>query len=100
MAAPPDALDWLFWNLDRRQLDDERDASTIIARVLEHGGLEDVRWVVRRYGLTRIRHFFAEGGHPEISRRTWYFWRAALRAQEDSWPEPRSPESNDAPWID
>lgn len=100
MAAPPETLDWLFWNLDRRRLDDERDATTILARVLEHGGLEDVRWAVRRYGLERIRAFFAEGAHPEISRRTWCFWRAALRAREDAWPEPRSRASSDAPWID
>lgn len=101
MPSPPRELEWLFWNVDRRDLDLERDAKLILARVLERGRLEDVRWLVRTYGVPRIHEFFRAGDHPEIGRRTRLFWRAALRAQGESWPErPVWREDSNAPWID
>jgi hypothetical protein len=97
----PEALHWLFWNVDVRSLDTERDAAAILGRVLERGRMDDVRWAVRMYGLERIERFFREGGHPEISRRTRLFWRAALGVRRDAWPEPEaSRASSAAPWID
>lgn len=94
-------MHWLFWNVDVSKLRVERDADAILAKVLERGRMEDVRWVVRTYGLPRIGAFFAAGAHPEISRRTRLFWRAALGVRRDAWPEPQaSRENNDAPWID
>jgi hypothetical protein len=97
----PEAMHWLFWNVDVTSLEPSRDASTILARVLEHGRMEDVRWAVGTYGLERIESFFREGGHPEISRRTRLFWRAALGVRRDAWPEPEAfRESSCAPWLD
>lgn len=101
MNRVPADLRWLFWNVDPSKLDVTRDAGLILSRVLERGRLEDVRWAIRTYGLPRIRRFFSEGAHPEISRRTWLFWRAALDAQEERWPEPAAWRRNsNAPWID
>jgi len=97
----PKSLHWLFWNVDVARLDVERDAVAVLGCVLERGRMEDVRWVVRTYGLPRIVRFFEEGGHPEISRRTRLFWRAALGARRDAWPEPEASRARSAaPWID
>jgi len=121
VTALPAKLHWLFWNVEVSKLDVERDAVAILARVLERGRMEDVRWLIRKYGLPRIERFFRAGGHPEISRRTRLFWRAALKVRRDEWPEPDAsrerhdalgvrrdewPEpdasrgGNDPPWID
>lgn len=101
MSAIPARLRWLFWNVDLDELDTEKRRSAILARILERGRLEDVRWAVRRYGLPAIRAFFQSGAHPEVSRRTRLFWKAALEAEEETWPEaPAWRASSGAPWID
>jgi hypothetical protein len=78
----------LFWNVDFSQLDVKRDADLILSRVLGRGRLRDVRWVIRRYGEDRLRRFFQERARPELSPRVRNFWRVALRAEEEEWPEP------------
>ena len=92
-------LGWLFPELELSKLDVRRDARLILARVLEHGRLQDVRWCVRHYGLPRIHRFFREECHPEISPRTIALWRAVLNARDETWARsPRSRLSSAAPW--
>ena len=99
MPGPPDRLRWLFWNIDFDALDVERDADTILARVLERGRLVDVHWAIDTYGFDRIHRFFREVGHPELSERTIAFWRAVFDAEDESWPGPPAWRKNSsAPW--
>ncbi len=44
----------LFWDTDVSQLDWERNAVAIIRRVFERGNLEEKRYLLTRYGTTRI----------------------------------------------
>jgi hypothetical protein len=98
MPLPRD-LQWLFPEHDCARLDPERDARAILARVLEHGRMEDVRWCVRHYGLDRIHRFFREASHPELTGKTISLWRHALKAKDETWAEPRrSRLRNVAPW--
>lgn len=91
----------LFWNVAFERLDADRDADLVLSRVLERGRLVDVQWVLRRYGLDRLRRFFRAAPRPEVSRRTRQFWRVALHAKEEKWPEvPAFRRSSAAPWID
>lgn len=92
---------WLLWDVDARRIDTDRDAAFLVPRVLEHGGLVEVRWLVEAVGLERIHHFLREVGHPELSPRTLAFWRAILGAEEEEWagPPPWRRHSS-APWID
>ena len=39
MMGVPDELSWLFWDVDPWALDAERDAYTVLTRVLEQGRL-------------------------------------------------------------
>lgn len=89
----------MFWDLDARALDAERDAYTILTRVLEQGRLRDVAWLLSSYGPERILRYFREGASPEISRRTLSFWRAFFAAEEETWPSPPDfRRSSAAPW--
>jgi hypothetical protein len=98
LAIPKDRR-WLFWEADPARVDLARNADYVIARVLEHGMLEDVRWLVRRYGLERIHAFFRDVGHPELSPRTLGFWRAFFQAEEEKWAAPPSwRRANGVPW--
>lgn len=98
-VAVPDTVAWLFPEYARTELDPGRDARLVLARVLEQGRMEDVRWCVGRYGLERIHRFLREEGHPEISPRTIALWRAALGAKDERWAIPRrSRLRSAAPW--
>jgi len=90
---------WLFPEVPLRQLDRDRDARLVIARVLERGRLVEVRWCVQRYGLERLHRFFREEAHPEISPKTIALWRLVLDAREERWATPRrSRLASFAPW--
>jgi hypothetical protein len=87
--------------MDFDRLDPDLHADSILARVLEHGRLRDVQWLVRTYGFERIHRFFREVGHPELSPRTIAFWRAVLRAEKETWQSPPDwRRGKNVPWVD
>ena len=100
MSRIPQAQRWLFWNVNLRTADLNRDADGIIARVVERGGLVDIKWLIRTYGLDRIHDFFREAAHVEISDRTIAFWRAFFNAEKEEWASPPVwRKSSSAPWV-
>ena len=101
MARIPREHRWVFWEADFRRLDTERHADYILARVLEFGGIEEVRWLIRTYGMDRIHAFFRDAGHVEITERTKRFWRAVFHAEGETWADPGGWRRNiGAPWRD
>lgn len=85
IVAPPEALHWLFWDVELAQLDVERHADYILGRVLERGRSEDVGWAMQTYGLPRLQQFFRERARPDLSARTLAFWRAFF-SEDQPWP--------------
>jgi hypothetical protein len=89
----------LFPEIDLRRLDVQRDARVVLARVLEHGRMEDVAWCVRHYGLDRIHTFFRDEGDPSLSPKTIAAWRLVLDARNETWVQSRrSALRSVAPW--
>ena len=100
VAPLPQSMRWLFWDVDFDTLDPERDADTILARVLEAGRLQNVRELLAQYGEARIHRFFRDLAHPLISDRTRTFWRAFFEAENELWAMPAAfRTSNAAPWV-
>jgi hypothetical protein len=96
----PRSLKRVFWNVDFDNLDPDWDVDAIIARVVEYGLIDDVRWLIDRYGRPRIHQFFREVGSPEISDRTVAFWRAVFKAEDEQWPRPAAwRRDSSAPWV-
>lgn len=101
MAKVPASHRWVFWDVDAGKLDTLRDERFIVPRVLEFGRLAEVRWLIATYGLEGIHRFLRDVGHPDLSERTLRFWRAALKAKDETWASPPAwRKSNAAPWID
>lgn len=101
MAKVPILHRWVFWDVDAAKLDTKRSADYIIPRVLERGGIAEVRWLIATYGMGGIHRFLRDVGHPELSARTIGFWRAALKAEDEAWASsPAWRKSSAAPWID
>jgi hypothetical protein len=91
---------WVFWDVDADALDSVRDRDHIIPRILEFGGIAEVRWLMKTYGTEGIHAFLRDIGHPEIGPRTLRFWRAVLRADEETWASPPAwRETSGAPWL-
>ena len=80
MAKVPASHRWVFWDVDVDALDTAAGANYILPRVLEFGGIAEVRWLMATYGLDGIHRFLKDVGHPELSERTIGFWRAVLKA--------------------
>lgn len=98
--AVPESLRWLFWELETDELDLERHAAYVIARILERGRMEDVDWVLATYGEARVHGFFRDVGHPELSPRTLSFWRAYFQAKDERWADTAAwRRSSSVPWI-
>jgi hypothetical protein len=101
VAKVPKPHRWVFWDVDAASLDTARDAGYILPRVLEFGRLVEVRWAIATYGMEGIHRFLRDVGHTELSERTLCFWRAALKAKDETWASPPAwRKSSGAPWID
>lgn len=95
----PQAMYWLFWEVDVQEIDLEKHADFVLARVLEKGRLEDVRWLMQQYGPQAIHDFFRHVGHSEISDRTRGFWRPVFDAHDEVWQEsPAWRKDSAIPW--
>ena len=91
---------WLFWDTEPSRVDLRHDDRYVLGRVLEFGGVKDVNWVLRHYGVARVHSFFRDGAHPEISKPTREFWRAALNAERETWRTPSAfRQSSSAYWV-
>jgi len=95
----PTNMAWLFWDVDVSRLDTEVDDIHILARVLERGRMAEVEWLLGHYGEDRIRRFFEENCHPEISGRTRSFWRAFFKTEGKTWARPAAfRDDSSIPW--
>lgn len=59
----------------------------LIARLLEDGDEEDLRWLVATLGEPALAAWFTRWGGRRLSRRSRAFWRGVLGAE----PSPPSP---------
>ena len=100
MLAIPASSRWIFWDVDPDAIDLERDANGVLARVLERGCLDDVKWLITTYGPERIHAFFRDVWTPEVSARTRGFWRAFFEAENEIWAAPPAFRSSSSTlWI-
>ena len=85
LGVIPVSSRWIFWDVDPDTIELDRDANGVLARVLERGCLDDVKWLVQTYGSERIHAFFRDVWAPEVSDRTRGFWRAFFEAENETW---------------
>lgn len=95
-----ETLHWLFWEVDPGEIDVERHADYVIARIVERGRMVDVDWMLATYGDDRVHRFFSDVGHPELSPRTLSFWRAYFQAKDERWTDRAAwRRSSSVPWT-
>jgi hypothetical protein len=100
MPLPDEILDEapvLFHDVRPADIDPERHAPFVIARVLDHGTMRSVTALLRYYGRDRVRRFFCDGGLDRLSRRTVPLWLAFLGLSRDECT-PQSSLSRSSPF--
>lgn len=61
-----------FWDVPLESIDYERHKDFIIARILQYGGIEGVRWIFNNYGSQSIKRVVMN--NISLSVRTALFW--------------------------
>jgi len=90
----PGRLKPLFPEYEPKTLNAGTDGVLIISRVLESGGREDVRWLLKRYSGAEIRRVIEEEGSRLLSPQSRRLWSLVFKAT----PRPLAAWRHADPW--
>ncbi len=74
----PEFLRPLFWDVGFRRLSPDRDRDTFFLRIMEHGDLSAVRWLIATYGTPMLREWLVGRKGRGLSCRALRLWEAIL----------------------
>ena len=66
-----------FWDIDPKDFDLQNDYFYIIARILEFGDQQSIRWVFKNYPIQKVREVI-ESNSKLLSKKTINFWNNVL----------------------
>jgi hypothetical protein len=72
----PRRLEKFFWDVSSDQIDLDRHSEYVIARLLEHGDLVAIQWLIKAYRKEEIIDVVKQS--RQLSRKTANFWRLRL----------------------
>ncbi|MEK7858063.1 MAG: helix-turn-helix domain-containing protein [Elusimicrobiota bacterium] len=90
----PARLKPLLPEYDPKALNAGKDGVLIISRVLEGGGREDLRWLLKRYPRREIRRVVEEEGSRLLSARSRRLWSLVFKVT----PRPLASWRRSDPW--
>ena len=77
-SAVPRWLQRFFWDARVASLSVDRHRDYILARLLEFGDRQALRWALHTYPRSLLRTFLLHRGREMLSKRTWTFWALYL----------------------
>lgn len=89
----PRSFETFFPEYAPKSLNPGREATTILARLLEQGGQSQLRWIFKRYTKKEIKEFLKEDGARLLSPPCLNFWCLFL-----SVPISPAPDWRQQPW--
>lgn len=89
MKSSLDLRKTLFWDVNLKKLDLEKNARFIIGRVLDFGNLEEWKTIKDFYGLEKIKKVVQEHVFPDARNRN--FWSTILKIPFDKLKCTRNP---------
>ena len=90
----PKRLKPLFPEYDPKALNAGKDGILIISRVLDGGGREDLRWLLKRYPRREIQRVIREEGSRLLSARSLKLWSLVFNVT----PSPLTSWRRADPW--
>lgn len=61
----------LFWDIDPENLDNIRNRRLIIERVFTHGDIDDLKKIIRFYGIDTIKKEIIKAGNLDKKTLAW-----------------------------
>ena len=77
----PKKLGPLFPEYDIAKINAGRDKTLVISRVLENGGLDEIKWAFERYSRGELSAFVVEDGGRLLGSRSLRLWSLVLGAK-------------------
>ncbi|OGS28671.1 MAG: hypothetical protein A2218_09855 [Elusimicrobia bacterium RIFOXYA2_FULL_53_38] len=74
----PKRLGPLFPEYDISKINAGRDKTLVISRVLENGGLDEIKWAFKRYSRGELSDFIKEDGGRLLGSRSLRLWSLVL----------------------
>ncbi|CUU38628.1 hypothetical protein GXSOP10_14218 [Armatimonadetes bacterium GXS] len=74
----PEFLRPLFWEVEFRKVSPRKHQSYICMRIMEHGDLQAIRWMLQTYGKETLREWLIQREGRGLSPRTLRFWEVIL----------------------
>ena len=81
MNKKPDFLKQYFWDVDFNRLDCQNHPRYIIERILEHGDIKAVRWMLKTYSREQV--VTALKMSRELTPKSANFWALMLDVKEE-----------------
>ena len=95
MAKLPEFLRGYFWDVEFEELNKEDHWYLITKRVLDRGDSQAVKWLVKEYGLDKIKEVLLSS--IDLSLPTAMFWTDILGLSTNDIPSLNKPYSR-IPW--
>jgi len=74
-------LSSVFWDTDLKTIDFEQQKDFVISRILEHGYLENVKWLLNKYTVNQIKNTICQS--RELSEKTANFWSVYFKIPQN-----------------
>ncbi|HEX7671443.1 MAG TPA: hypothetical protein VF395_17740 [Polyangiaceae bacterium] len=74
MAAVPDEVARLFWDVDPASVDLDRHRDYVMERIMDRGTWEAMRWLRRTYPREALADFLLRKGKRLIAPRERAYW--------------------------
>ncbi len=78
MKTIPHSLAPFFQEYDITKLTPEKDAHTIIERVLQFGNRAEIKWLFKTYSSEKIAHWVRRWGNEVLPEPDRKFWKIVL----------------------
>ena len=69
----PRKMQPIFWDINVKEIDEEKHQNFLITRITEKGRWSDVLWLKKRYPLNVIKEVVAKSRNT--SKKTKNFWK-------------------------
>lgn len=71
----------VFWDIKPGELDFKKQSNFVIPRVLEHGQLKDIKWLLKKYKAEKIKKVLCQSRN--LSEKTANFWAVYFKISKE-----------------
>jgi hypothetical protein len=62
----------LFWDVDLKELNPDKNEKFVVERILAFGDADDVRWASEQYGKDKLKKYVLESN--KLNPKSQFFW--------------------------